>query len=786
MRGRFESGLRAASLTALTALLLAGCTPWTMDGRETGDAPAPAGLYTGPIPAPATLPAAPALPPVPVPPSDYSNEAALEAYSVAMQQYAEAVMSSQELMRTHGEALSAVADSVQAGGEQSVAAWQSLLVTAGIAVSGPDGSPIDVNGETGFGWALTDAQLRLHSALSATPGGLRLIDLAEALSEIPETSGLDWAALIRDDLLTAADLGYTSVYWMVGPDFFDDAGGELALDDIVLSWGQVGLLLYRLSAELATYDAAESGVGDDPAASGGLAVDATTAGYDPSSFRQAGARRPCELSMDPWTTELLNQFNKAHSTFVFDMVIDALEAKKTARGVGIARLLAAFATLAAKVASLTADFSVSNAPLVRTKSTSPGEVRDLTVTLRFDDKSWSEIRECINLFMAPLGLEIPGQSPGVGEKIDIDLRSGDPARMRIGDGAGGSRSVTQGRTDSNGAAHFNISGAPQLEKVPERAEPDDLDVEIRAVTNLGGNDFFKDMASLPWDAVDAASSGGLSVIPAMLGRMRMFTFHGTVPVRDWKLDAEFEAAVSGSFTTYSASNVQSGGGCGEGTTVRTSSTSAVSTFHSEKVSVTAELLSNPDRSLGGQAVVFTPQGTAFTATDLGNGVRMFPVPVAYETDKSHSEPASGPVPPLHVEPPSVGCGDGGGEGSDPPPPDCGVRDYAGSAEVAIRSPRTLYVGGEGVDLDSDSLWSNCGGSLYPHDPPMAPKLESCDSATPRGGKMPSIDDIFDPSKATFEIYGSLQCRRDGQGHMSTLDYEWTIVLCRIIDDEPAC
>jgi hypothetical protein len=52
--------------------------------------------------------------------------------------------------------------------------------------------------------------------------------------------------------------------------------------------------------------------------------------------------------------------------------------------------------------------------------------------------------------------------------------------------------------------------------------------------------------------------------------------------------------------------------------------------------------------------------------------------------------------------------------------------------------------------------------------------------------MPPINELFDPANTIIEVDGSLACSEERAGHMSKLDYQWTLVLCRIVDGKSAC
>jgi hypothetical protein len=776
-----NAGIRFATIGVAVTLLLTGCVPGSADDASTDSS-----LYTGPIPAPAALPPGPEMPPFPIMPSDPSDQTAMDAYQLARDVYNQAAIAKQAETGAHYAAMRDLAGSTRAGGEHAVAVWQSLLVTAGIAVTGADGKPIEVEGKTGFGWPMTDAELRLHSVLSTAPGGIRLVDLAEAVAEALGASGPELAQAILADLDNVADMDFSKVLTSVQQELRYANGQVKALDEVVLEWGTVGLVLRRLSAELAVSET--DGVNALAGAAGESSGPAIAlAGYS-SALRAAGSKKACDINIDnPWASELVNQMNKTHA-FIFDTAIGYIDEatdtkKRTSIGgkIGIARLLAALYTLYAKAAALHATFALDNAPLVRTKNTQSGEVRDLTISYEFKKDSWEDIRGCMNLFLAPFGLDVQGSEAGFAENIDVQLYSELPSVLRVGDGQGGNTDVTQARTDSGGNARFRVSGAPQADILPDVAEPEDLKVKVRAVSNLGGNDFFKDMASLPWDALDAAGTGGLTVIPQVLSRMKLLTQTGTVAVQDWSLEADFEATLVASMESRSASNYQTPGGCGHAARVITRSTHLTASIASDTVPVSAVLLSNPDGNLGDQAAVFVATGQEFQPWDFGQGPVMFELPGNYSAEKTHHEPAVGELPPLKVGVSNGVCADGGTGGYVPPVPDCGQRTYSDTLQVSVPSPKVLHAGSKSGYL-AEHLWNECGDGLNP----VAPQPDSCDSPKRGGGKFPSISDVFDSSKNMIEISGSLTCRDQDEGWLTEFDYQWTLVLCRIVEGKAAC
>ncbi len=796
MTFRIRHFYRFLALGIISALLLTGCVNRPQDSPEVHDT----SLYTGPLPPPAPLPPSPDLPPLPVAPADPHDSAAMNAYNAAVDAYGKAAQANQDKVAAQIKAIKELARDAQVGGKAGVAAWESLLVTAGIAVAGADGKPIHINGKTGTGWPLTDAELRLHSVLAATPGGQRLSDLAGTLGAIPGLDDANFTSTLFSELLGARDREFSIVFWAFGNAFVDGTH-PIEPDQVTLSWAQIELLLRRLGAELATRGVADAGAAGEPGTTSPRAEGATvdTASLI-SSLKSDGKRRPCENQENPWSQEILNQAQKGFSTFVFDLtfklISDAaqkvaetgskLGIDRAASYIGYARLIAAYTSFLAKVSSLRATFTIDRAPLVRTKEMKPGEIQNLNISYTFDPTTWGKISECLNLFTGFFGFEMPNSAQGSLSGIDVNLSTANPAVLRVGDGKGGADPVTSGITNGDGVVAFKLSGAPQKNLIPDKATAKDLTVEVKARSDIKGTNFWRDMAALPWDALDVVGSLGLSQIPELLSRTKFITFSDPIPVRDWKLDANFEASVKGDMTIHRAWNEQFDNTCGAPSTILNQSVDGKVSFTSDKAAITAALISNPYTNVGDQAFVFFPLKGTFSGVDIGNGngLELFDLPVHYTTDKSFFEPATGQQPPLYKGPPVACAGQGDGTPNFTPAPDCGVRKYDGTLSVSMPEARHVYA--TGAPASESNLWKSCGNPLIPRDPPVAPSMQSCASPSSHGGKVPAINDVFDPAKKTLTIEGSSSCITENPGSIDQVYYNWTLTLCRIPEGKEHC
>ncbi|GMA91382.1 hypothetical protein GCM10025869_19110 [Homoserinibacter gongjuensis] len=284
----------------------------------------------------------------------------MAAYKAGLDAYSTAYQKQQAVAEAHQKAVGELAATAAKGGKDAVAAWESLLVVAGIAVDGPDGTPVALDGVTGSGWPLSDAELRTHAALAADRDGFMLTDLAHVLDAAFDLGDAELTQQLYDELQGIPDHGFWEVFWAVGPGLTDEHG-LVAADQVFLDFAQVELLLRRLAAE-----AVVTGFELDPdAVTVAYTHDAASAGVQLASVRSSGSRaadkRPCELSGSPWGQQILNQFMKSHAKFIFDEGLKYLAKSgiMTSAGewVSTARTFSAYASLIAKFAAITATYS---------------------------------------------------------------------------------------------------------------------------------------------------------------------------------------------------------------------------------------------------------------------------------------------------------------------------------------------------------------------------------------------------------------------------------------------
>ena len=794
-------GVAAVAVTA--SLLLGGCVPGAQElNAQKGDR----GLYMGPLPQPISLSSTPTMPgsglPVPpVPPSDMSDQAAMEAYEKEIQDYLKALEESGVNLETgegfeipegaeeYGQEIEKLVALAGEGGEKAVAAWQTLYVTSGIAVTGANGKPVEIQGKTGAGYPVSDAELRLWAVPS--PGvGMSLSDLAEIVSGIYEVGEGALLTPLYDSLVGGGDAEFSMAFSLFQPDVFMTEWGLRPIEEVMLTLDQVNLVMRRLSAEIGTRFTA----GHNPGAA--VAPGAIDRAMPVPSgarglARAEGGTRPCEVS-NPWVKGFLKGSNLSFENFVFGPVLDILETTpgfsnwtsrfKGGMGAGAAGLAVLAVILKAK--ALRAAMSLSDAPLVRTKTNQPGEVRDLTVKMSFDKELWEDMRRCISLFMGAAGVD-GGPGDGTGTGLKLDIRSLESGRMRVGDGTGSSATpVNQATTDGNGEATFKLSGAPYAEKIPDTATPDEMTVGVRVDSNLQESDFWNDMQTLAGDAAAGGLGTLLGGVLQTVQRMKLLSFSTDVPFRDWYLDAEFDVTLEGRVDGSNASHLiyDLMSECGGGDLVSSSTADATGSVVTEDaVRVYAKLVSDPDSYYADQVVLFAEPGTGEFPWMIGdNGVKQFPMLGDFRVDKQYSDPGVAPLP----APRSgglLGCGDGK-PGQAPPKSDCGVRDFVGDLEVNVLG-RKLVVTGKSLD---GRPWSHCGGTMSPRDGLVPPDVDDCKGMKREGGRLPAINDVFDVEKTTLEVTGSLVCGEEKPGSRLSYRFDWTLTFCRIVEDKPAC
>lgn len=734
-------------------------------------------LYRGAIPEPAPLIAnSMGEMEMPVPPADLTDEEAWKAYEAAVQEYLDAFQGVSGDAMSFAMQVSELAEATRNSDEASLAAWQSLLVAAGIAV-GQGAEVVEVSGMQGSGIPMSDGELRLHALLGASDARMPLTQVAEIIGGSGVVDDTDLAQRLYDDLQQLAPTDFGIVFAALDPYVFTTLHHgkprTVPLEEVTVTGAQAALILRRLSIDLLTLGDANGLV---PASADEQTPTITAAGWR----LRAAADGPCGTGEEaPWEVEGRRNAGKALG-WGFGKVVDGIPgfegAKLAYQG---AQALLAVASMMAKFAAMQSNFSMGGAPLVRTKDRTAGERREIAIALSYAPETLEDVRQCLSALLAPLGIDLSDHLQGAASGVDVDLFLKND-RLQYSAERSGTGSYRQ-QTGQNGIATFPVLGKPQAERLPSGAEPEEVTARVRADANVEGADLMKDLVALGWEALGKSIPSMLANIAA---RMKLVSFTWDVPVRDWKLVADFDVVLSG--TLWAHSGISTGGRSESpcGTWMMHMSTTADGTIESQQPTrVTAHYLTE---QAGGETIsglVFYPAGSS--PDDIAiveSGAELAHIGVDYSVTKSESAPGEDPMPPHYEEPGVGGCADGGGVGSAPPQPDCGPRDYAGIATLVV-ADGTLRVL---ADQPGAKPWASCGWATPFADPLSPPSsMGACASATPTGGEVPSADSVFN-ERGTFEITGALGCSRDGDGSLQRFTFEWTLTFCRVVDGTSSC
>jgi len=767
--------LAMAVIAAVTVTTLGACVP----GGETARSDSPElRLYTGPIPEPAPLVAnTMGAVEMPEPPTDYTDEQAWADYEIAVQEYLDALQNTSGDAVSFAEQVHELVEATRNSDEASVAAWQSLLVASGIAVGTGDDA-VEINGMDGAGIPMTMGELRLHALLGAMTTRIRLTELAGVIGGLGIFDETDFAQALADDLRELLSTDFGIVFTALDPDTFLEIRygqpRDVPLEEVTLTAAQAALVLRKLSIDLLLV-AEQNGVvttGAEVAPDDG-ALEIATAAWRV----RAAADGPCGIGEEkPWELESRRNLSKGLG-WGFGEVVEKIPgfdaAKLTSKA---AQALLAIASLMAKMMAMESDFSMGAAPLVRTKDRTAGERREISVALSYPKETLEDVRTCLSALLAPLGVDLSDHTNGAASGVDVNFLQKNH-RLQISSERGGTDTYHQ-QTGVNGIATFPVYGKPQAERLPGGAEPEEVTARVQVDANIEGSDLVKDLVGAGWDALGTSVASMLASIAA---RMKLVSFTWDVPVRDWKLVADFDVVLTG--TLWSHSGVNRGGTSECGTWVRHMSTTGEGTVESHPPTrVTAHYITENIEGEVISGLVFYPKESSLDELVIGeDGGELAYIQAGYAVTKSESAPGVDPMPPHYQEPGVGGCGDGDGDSS-PPQPDCGPRDYAGIATILVNDGAVRVL----ADEPSSDPWRDCG-SRFPFADPLAPPhtMDGCPSAQETGGKVPSPDSVFHES-GRFEISGSLSCSRDGEGSLQRFTFDWTLTFCRVVDGRSDC
>jgi hypothetical protein len=395
--------------------------------------------------------------------------------------------------------------------------------------------------DRGYAVSLADVASLVQNLDSTTFGAAPVKDLlvaglrTAAMGSMP-TQRL-WARLIVE-LGTRAQVPYDLM--------------TVAPDDAQLNIVQTQFILLRLFGDLYARVQPDAAAGPSASAS----PSASAAGVAPSAAR-------AELVAD--TKPLCNPGDReaeildataVGAAFGFEKILDAAE--EMIRGhtlhhyadaipwVNAALALIKFiATAAAFTGTLAADPD----PLTRTKTTMPGDLGELKLTVSVDSDE-SPFVNCLRLLFNGAGLDFNLPKGGAVEEAEITwtlLQGGgfvelcpQPCTGASGSVGTGENNARTGHTDKDGVATLGVRGVKQTHNLPTTVTSVERRAVVRAGVNLKPAKLFRDLT----DAAGAAGAGGAGVVifsGELLLRVGFFGAGAGFKVIDWgehwKVDA---------------------------------------------------------------------------------------------------------------------------------------------------------------------------------------------------------------------------------------------------------
>ena len=268
-----------------------------------------------------------------------------------------------------------------------------------------------------------------------------------------------------------------------------------------------------------------------------------------ATTRQASAGPPCAGVFDPGSiySDIAAVALGAGSSLLSDQLKDALGGfvGKAANVLGITALVTAAASLTMTLAAYQHTVTYTGGsmePLVRSRTTTPGEQRGVEVVVRNSDAFDAAVvlncfRPIMNLFGLDLSVPRSGPLANVGVSYALpDQTVVVPYR----------NPADEALTDEQGAARWFIEGRGQASNLPEAVVPVDLQVPVDIGITLKTSDTAKNLTDaagiVAAGVVGAATGGGwvsvagilMTLVSELIQRTSLLTSSThQLPVRDW-------------------------------------------------------------------------------------------------------------------------------------------------------------------------------------------------------------------------------------------------------------
>jgi hypothetical protein len=410
----------------------------------------------------------------------------------------------------------ALAKSVSAGDESSTAALHAAILAAGFGVRDADGSVMQTT-DRGQGLAFEAWEIAAISKLYGEGYGLTLKHLGEAFAlGSPELKDPPLAVALLGGIRNGAWSQHPAVRFLAR--FIIELGRDaepsydmLRQNDtakIRLDAVQTFLILKRLAGDLAAVDqrpdsaGSETGflrnpirgrsdirhissLGAEDSADGGMSLVPRRMDLVlPFATKPASTQSPCSTGD---VGSVILDYAALVSSILFGTLAERWKGKlgKYGKAAGVVNVILTVMKFAATYALLKTEVAIDNHPLVRTKTTAPGEKRLLTAKLNMDSDKW-EMINCFRPILNGVGLDfnLPSSGPVGDAGVEWKLIEGGDTRGWLGtlqdygdimsgnatwgDGIvffdavpGTDRSPTMQRTGAEGISQMGIVGAPQ-------------------------------------------------------------------------------------------------------------------------------------------------------------------------------------------------------------------------------------------------------------------------------------------------------------------------------------
>lgn len=251
---------------------------------------------------------------------------------------------------------------------------------------------------------------------------------------------------------------------------------------------------------------------------------------------------------------------------VFGQVMDKIMPDSTLGGrIAIANTIIAWFKTIMSVARQKITIEVENAPLVRTKTRSPGQQRTARCKVEIDfpkDDVLKAIRAAANV--TTLDLQLPDGGPVSGGRVVWRLPEGSyngkyqtakggweyrPELAVVQFAQAGGKAAYVSTTNENGEATITIEGVPQRRTLPSTVRPYPRRAAVGVEVTIKVGNLTQDLNDAINTAMGGPIGGGLSFIADMILRTSFF-FQKSEPfeVTDWKEPAwegEFEITIKG-------------------------------------------------------------------------------------------------------------------------------------------------------------------------------------------------------------------------------------------------